>query len=119
MYTPDMRFSLHWPDAIIWVYVPGLSVRVPPLQLTEPRLAEVGGGAREANGSATGAAPVDGRGLKLGLPVALTPPTTSMRVAAMCGFPFADSAAVQFELTCTGPGISIFAFPVIERASQA
>ncbi len=90
--------------------MPGLIVSaVAPPMFTEPCDVPPDGTASMASGSATTAAPVTGLGLRVALPVLLTPPTTWMLAAVTLALPLATSAVLEFESTTTAAGALMIA----------
>src|SRR5262245_12559269 len=101
---PGRKVNWQELDAVIRLYVPGLTVCwLLPLQLIVVFPEPGDGAGTAASGSATGAVPVLGAGENWAEPDLLTPPTTSMRLAVTLAKPLAVIAEDEDEFTETFP----------------
>ena len=69
------------------------------------------GGFKEASGSGTVGAWVEGAGVKMAFPDLLTPPTTLIWAAVMLALPLAIIADADVESACTMPEMLMLPLP--------
>src|SRR5271166_2468225 len=94
-----------------------------PLRLTEPWLLRPRllptGTASPASRSGTTFTPVVAAGLRVALPLLLTPPTTWILPALILALPLSVRAVFEFESTTRLPGMLMLALPERDKAPPA